>query len=80
MNLNEIVSNAFLSAFPECDVSAIRVVPATDVKFGDYQCNDALKMAKACRMNPRMIATKVAEVLSGNSVFEKVEVAGPGFS
>ncbi len=79
MNLNEIVSNAFLSAFPECDASAIRVGPASDVKFGDYQCNDALKMAKACRMNPRMIATKVAEVLSGNSVFEKVEVAGPGF-
>ncbi len=47
--------------------------------FGDYQCNDALKFAKKAKANPREVGAKVAEALKGNDVFEKVEIAGPGF-
>ena len=79
MNLNDILKNAFSSVFPDHDFSFVRVLPASDVKFGDYQCNDALKFAKMNRMNPREVGSKVAEALSGESVFTKVEVAGPGF-
>ena len=64
MELTAIVKAAFEKAFPEGDFSGVRVVPATDPKFGDYQCNDALKFAK------RFHAT---------ACFEKVEIAGPGF-
>ena len=79
MDLTEIVRGAFAGAFPGEDHSAVRVVPATDPKFGDYQCNDALKLAKRLRRNPREAAQKVAAALAGEGVFDKVEVAGPGF-
>ena len=78
MDLSEIVQAAFLAAFPGEDFSGVRVVPATDAKFGDYQCNDALKFAKRVRMNPREVAAKVVEALD-KGCFEKVEIAGPGF-
>ena len=79
MELSEIVKGAFEKAFPGEDFGFVRVVPATDAKFGDYQCNDALKLAKKFKMNPREVGAKVAELLKGESVFEKVEIAGPGF-
>ena len=79
MELSEIVKGAFEKAFPGEDFGFVRVVPATDAKFGDYQCNDALKFAKKLKMNPREVGAKIADLLKGESVFEKVEVAGPGF-
>ncbi|HBJ59994.1 MAG TPA: arginine--tRNA ligase, partial [Verrucomicrobia bacterium] len=51
---------AFEQAFPGEDFGFVRVVPATDPRFGDYQCNDALKLAKKFKMNPREVAAKVA--------------------
>ena len=79
MDLSELTRHAFEEAFPGEDFSFVRVVPATDPKFGDYQCNDALKLAKSLRRNPREVGAAVAERLKGSDVFEKVEVAGPGF-
>ena len=79
MELSEIVQSAFQKAFPGEDFSFVRVLPATDPKFGDYQCNDALKIAKRLHANPREIGAKVAAALAGEATFEKVEVAGPGF-
>lgn len=81
MNLTDIVKGAFESAFPGEDFSAVRVVPATDPKFGDYQCNDALKIAKKVGLKPRDTASKVAEAIAAipEAPFSKVEVAGPGF-
>lgn len=78
MTLTDIVKAAFETAFPGENFAALRVVPATDPKFGDYQCNDALKIAKKVGLNPREAAAKVVEALD-KSCFEKVEVAGPGF-
>ena len=79
MELSEIVKQAFEESFPGEDFSFVRVVPATDPKFGDYQCNDALKLAKRLGRNPREVGSAVAERLKGSDVFEKVEIAGPGF-
>ena len=83
MELSEIVRGAFETAFPGEDFASVRVVPATDPKFGDYQCNDALKFAKRAGRKPRDVAAAVAARLQGgeaaDGAFEKVEVAGPGF-
>lgn len=86
MTLSEIVRAAFQAAFPDEEFSFVRVVPATDAKFGDYQCNDALKIAKKFGMKPRDAAQKVAQMLADGAggsktrgVFSKVDVAGPGF-
>ena len=76
MDLTQLVRSAFEAAFPGEDFSQVKVVPATDPKFGDYQCNDALKVAKKVGLKPRDAALKVAEHI-GEAL--KVEVAGPGF-
>lgn len=78
MELTDILKAAFEKAYPGEDFSCVRVLPATDPKFGDYQCNDALKFSKKFRANPREVAAKVVENLD-KSYFEKVEIAGPGF-
>ena len=55
------------------------------VRFSDrpdlaqFQCNGALAAAKAQKKNPREIAEAIASALRDNAVFEKVELAGPGF-
>ena len=76
MDLTDIVKAAFEAAFPGEDFSQVKVVPATDPRFGDYQCNDALKIAKKVGLKPRDAAQRVAEHIGAAL---KVEVAGPGF-
>ena len=61
MTLDETVNAAFASAFPGVEAPSARVVPATDPRFGDYQCNDALKIAKKAGMKPRDAAQKVLD-------------------
>ena len=80
MELSEIVKEAFSKSYPGTDFEGVRVLPATDPRFGDYQCNDALKFAKKLGASPREIAGKVAAALAGgDGAFEKAETAGPGF-
>nr|MCH9703282.1 arginine--tRNA ligase [Chlamydiota bacterium] len=71
------VEEALAAEFPEVE-SAVEVTPATSEKFGHYQCNSAMKLAKAAKKNPREIASALAKRLEG-PMFSKVEVAGPGF-
>lgn len=47
--------------------------------FGDYATNVALRLAKPLGKNPREVAEIIAQNLNQNDLFEKVEVAGPGF-
>lgn len=56
----------------------IHVTPSTAEKFGDYQCNSAMKMAKELRKSPREIATAWVEKMD-KAPFSKIEIAGPGF-
>ena len=77
MTITEWLQDGFSKAFPGVELPEIKAVPATDPKFGDYQCNDALKVAKKAGFrNPREAAQKVVENLSSEY---KVEIAGPGF-
>ncbi|MCA9254489.1 MAG: arginine--tRNA ligase, partial [Phycisphaerales bacterium] len=55
------------------------VKPATDPKFGDYQCNVAMSLGKALGRKPRDVAQAIADALAASQLFESVEVAGPGF-
>ena len=71
-----------LAAIGVADVPVIIDYPA-DPLHGDYSCNVALIAAKKLGKNPREFAIELAESLrraeSGGQLFEKVEVAGPGF-
>ncbi len=55
------------------------VRPTTDPKFGDFQINGAMKLAKELGRPPRELAQPIAEALGGIDAIEKAEVAGPGF-
>ncbi len=53
--------------------------PCPDPKFGDYQTNALMALAKARKMNPRQLAADVAGRLDIGAWCEPVEVAGAGF-
>jgi arginyl-tRNA synthetase len=55
------------------------VRPSTDPKFGDYQANGVMGLAKKLKTNPRKLAEEVVENLELGDICEGPEVAGPGF-
>ena len=70
----------FCAAFGDaCKDMVIRVTPATDPAFGDFQCNDAMQAAKTLRKPPRAVAEQALAALPLPPMLQKAEVAGPGF-
>jgi len=63
---------------PDADVSVVLVRPC-DPKFGDYQSNALMSLAKLRKLNPRQLATDTLAKLEVSDVCEKVELAGAGF-
>ena len=63
----------------DAPLEARQVVPATNPKFGDYQWNGALQLAKILGRKPREIAAEVMERLDVAGLSEAPEIAGPGF-
>jgi len=55
------------------------VVPTTDLRFGDYQTNAALVLAKQRGKDPRKIAEQIARQLEVADWSEPPTVAGAGF-
>ena len=55
------------------------VTAAADTRFGDYQANAAMVLAKQAKTNPRELAAKIADYFETGDVCEKPEIAGPGF-
>ena len=47
--------------------------------LGEYQINDAMKLAKQYKENPRDIALKIVEKLNNDDRFCNVNIAGAGF-
>ena len=68
-------------ALPEAELPAFIVEIPADVKNGDIASNLAMAGARTWRKAPKMIADALLAHLPSleNSVFSKVEVAGPGF-
>ena len=77
--LDERVTRAMRDAFPEAaDLPAI-VVPSQDPRFGDYQANGAMALAKRLKRKPREVAEAVLAHLDISDLAEKPEIRGPGF-
>ena len=64
---------------PDADVSSVLVRPCPEPKFGDYQSNALMSLAKRDQLNPRELAAQVVEQLDVADCCEPVEIAGPGF-
>ncbi len=56
-----------------------RIQPATDPRFGDYQTNAAMILAKQQRANPRQLAAQIIERLDIADLCAPPEIAGAGF-
>jgi arginyl-tRNA synthetase len=70
---------AVTAVMPDADVAIVLVRPCPDPKFGDYQTNALMSLAKARKMNPRQLAADVVARLEVSDCCEPVEVAGAGF-
>jgi arginyl-tRNA synthetase len=55
------------------------VSPATDRRFGDYQTNAALVLAKERGENPRAVADRIIEHLDVSQISQPPAIAGAGF-
>ena len=78
--LKDSVSQALVSAFgAELADTDPLVAPTNNPKFGDYQSNVALSLAKPLKQNPRAIAQSIVEHLQIEEMFEQPTIAGPGF-
>jgi arginyl-tRNA synthetase len=73
------LQTAVRAILPEADISAVLVRPCPDPKFGDYQSNALMSLAKSRKMNPRQLAINVLAKLDVGDWCEKVEIAGAGF-
>ena len=70
---------AVRAILPDADVSAVLVRPCPDPKFGDYQSNALMSLAKTRKLNPRQLATGVLAKLDVSEFCDQVEIAGAGF-
>ena len=55
------------------------VTPATDSRFGDYQTNAALVLAKQLGENPRALAQKILDAYDLGDLCDPPTIAGAGF-
>ncbi|MFK7911697.1 MAG: arginine--tRNA ligase, partial [Akkermansiaceae bacterium] len=60
------------------DGFTIQVDASADLRFGDYQSNAAMVLAKRMKTNPRELAAKLVEALDLGGLAE-ADIAGPGF-
>lgn len=77
--LEQRLQLAVKAVLPDADAAAILVRPCPDPKFGEYQTNALMGLAKARKLNPRQIATEVVAKLDVAEVCDRVEIAGAGF-
>ena len=78
--LKKHFSQALIVAFGAefADVDPL-VNPASNSKFGDYQCNLAMSLTKRLKQSPRDIAKQIVENLNLSDICQTPEIAGPGF-
>lgn len=75
--LKDILDNAFINAgFANADVA---IQSCNVAGMGDFQCNNAMAMAKEYGKNPREIAQSVVNLVDCKDIIAKIDVAGPGF-
>jgi arginyl-tRNA synthetase len=77
--IEQRLQQAVKAVLPDADVATVLVRPCPDPKFGDYQTNALMSLAKGRKMNPRQLAADVVAKLEVSDCCEKVEVAGAGF-
>jgi arginyl-tRNA synthetase len=76
MTISSLLESKLRAVLPDAEP---RVTAATDARFGDYQTNVAMVLAKQQRANPRQLAQQIIEKLDVSEMCEAPEIAGAGF-
>src|SRR3954469_2719564 len=83
--LEQRLRDAVAKVLPDATLASVQVRPCPDPKFGDYQSNSLMALAKERKMNPRQLASMALSELTKpdlkdwRDACEKVEIAGAGF-
>lgn len=80
-SITQFIETLAKTAFKLANISdeyPVLLMEATNPKFGDYQINGIMKIAKDLKTNPINLANLVISNLD-HSIFAKIDVAGPGF-
>lgn len=77
--LQAILAQALKDLVDDPAPYAAMVKPTQDPKFGDYQVNCAMSLAKVLKQKPRDLAEQIVKNLDLGDMLEPPEIAGPGF-
>src|SRR6202035_3459838 len=83
MNLLHLIQDKFRAALSglvaDVEPAVHMIKPTQDAMHGDYQANCAMSLAKELGKKPRDVAQEIVDRLPLGAIFEKPEIAGPGF-
>ncbi len=83
MNLLRLLQQRFapvLADYADDPAPFVAMVrPAQDTRFGDFQANFAMSLAKRHGLNPQELAARIADKVPLQDLCSEIEVAGPGF-
>ncbi len=81
MNIKDKIRDILLESISNFDTENVDIVieVPNNKDNGDYATNIAMQLASSLKENPRNIANKIKENIIESELFEKIEIAGPGF-
>ena len=81
MNFLNTVEKDILNKFKENNIpiDEIKLITSSKKELGDYQINDAMKLAKVMHKSPRDIAEDLVKCLEETGYFKNINIAGAGF-
>ena len=84
INISDELTNLVETAINGAGYSGVvedteSVQPTKNPRFGDFQSNQAFRVGKALRTNPRAVAQAVVDSMPEHPGVLEVSVAGPGF-
>lgn len=79
LQLQQRLYAATVAIVPDADPATLLVRACPDPKFGDYQTNALMAIAKQRKLNPRQLAEQVKAKLDVGEWCESVDIAGAGF-
>ena len=83
MTIPEVLREKVLTALESLEVvvpdpARVQVTKAADLRFGDFQSNIAMMLAKGLGKNPREFAEELSGRIAAEGLCE-ISIAGPGF-
>lgn len=74
--LKGLFRDAIATAFPAAPVPDVLVVPG---KFADFQCNNAMALAKVAKQPPKAVAASLIAALPANDMIKCADTTDQGF-